>query len=159
MLSVCLVCQINCVGGITCGPRACSKSFFGGSSDTRVIHFLYARALAWTKKKLKKSVHLEMRNLRGVWTIFFLWFWRETNLYFIFFFMFICQNVGNFKGFLLVCLYRLYLITLSSYSSTAEGPHSSYKKKNQIKYLSVQLLIRGTCRVTTDGKSEWLFFP
>ena len=29
MLSVCLVCQINCVGGITCGPRACSKSFFG----------------------------------------------------------------------------------------------------------------------------------
>ena len=25
-----VVCQINCVGGITCGPRACSKSFFGG---------------------------------------------------------------------------------------------------------------------------------
>ena len=34
MLSVCrsmsVVCQINCVGGITCGPCACSKSFFGG---------------------------------------------------------------------------------------------------------------------------------
>ena len=33
MLSVCrmsVVCQINCVGGITYGPRACSKSFFGG---------------------------------------------------------------------------------------------------------------------------------
>ena len=30
----------------------------------RVIHFLYARALAWTKKKLEKSVHLEMRNLK-----------------------------------------------------------------------------------------------
>ena len=32
MLSVCrsmsVVCQINCVGGITYGPRACSKSFF-----------------------------------------------------------------------------------------------------------------------------------
>ena len=32
MLLVCqsmsFVCQINCVGGITCGPRACSKSFF-----------------------------------------------------------------------------------------------------------------------------------
>ena len=32
MLSVCrsmsVVCQINCVGGITCGPRACSKYFF-----------------------------------------------------------------------------------------------------------------------------------
>ena len=31
MLSVCrmsVVCQINCVGGITCGPRAFSKSFF-----------------------------------------------------------------------------------------------------------------------------------
>ena len=24
-----IVCQINCVGGITYGPRACSKSFFG----------------------------------------------------------------------------------------------------------------------------------
>ena len=24
-----VVCQINCVGGITCGPRACSKSFRG----------------------------------------------------------------------------------------------------------------------------------
>ena len=44
MLLVCrmsVVCQINCVGGITYGPRACSKSFFGGyTSDTRVIHFL-----------------------------------------------------------------------------------------------------------------------
>ena len=33
MLSVCrmsVVCQINCVGGNTCGQRACSKSFFGG---------------------------------------------------------------------------------------------------------------------------------
>ena len=32
-MSVCrmsVVCQINCVGGITCGPRACSKSVFGG---------------------------------------------------------------------------------------------------------------------------------
>ena len=31
-MSVCrmsVVCQINCVGGITCGPRACLKSFFG----------------------------------------------------------------------------------------------------------------------------------
>ena len=26
--SMSVVCQINCVGGITCGPRACSKSFF-----------------------------------------------------------------------------------------------------------------------------------
>ena len=34
MLSVCwsmsVVCQINCIGGIMCGPHACSKSFFGG---------------------------------------------------------------------------------------------------------------------------------
>ena len=28
--STSVVCQINCVGGITCGRRACSKSFFGG---------------------------------------------------------------------------------------------------------------------------------
>ena len=32
-----------------------------------------------------------------------LWFWIITNSYFIFFYMFICQNVGNFKGFLLIC--------------------------------------------------------
>ena len=44
-----------------------------------------------------------------------------TNLYFIFFFMFICQNVGNLKGFLLVYLHGLDLITLSSYSSTSRG--------------------------------------
>ena len=34
MLSVCrsmsVICQINCVGGMTCCPRACSKSFLGG---------------------------------------------------------------------------------------------------------------------------------
>ena len=33
MLSVCrmsVVCQINCVGGIMCGPCASSKSFGGG---------------------------------------------------------------------------------------------------------------------------------
>ena len=29
-----------------------------------LVHFLYSRALAWTKKKLKKSVHLEMRILK-----------------------------------------------------------------------------------------------
>ena len=34
------------------------------TSDNRVIYFIYARALARTKKKLKKSVHLEMRNLK-----------------------------------------------------------------------------------------------
>ena len=51
-----VVIQINCVGGITCGPRACSKSFFFAVKPVtpgRVIHFLCARALAWTKKKLK----------------------------------------------------------------------------------------------------------
>ena len=33
VMSVCrmsVACQINCVGGITCGPRACSTFFFGG---------------------------------------------------------------------------------------------------------------------------------
>ena len=56
-------CQINCVGGIT-WPARMLKVFLRRTSDTPVIHFLYARALAWTKKKLKKSVHLEMRNLK-----------------------------------------------------------------------------------------------
>ena len=68
-----------------------------------------------------------------------------TNSYFTFFLMFICQNVGNLKGFLLVYLHGLYLITLSSYSSTGRGTSYSNNKKNQIKYLSIQLLIRGTC--------------
>ena len=30
---------------------------------------------------------------------------KQTNSYFISFFMLICQNVGNLKGFLLVCKY------------------------------------------------------
>ena len=63
-----------------------------------------------------------------------------TNSYFTFFLMFICQNVGNLKGFLVVYVDGLDLITLSSY-----GRGTSYlnNKKNQIKYLSIQLLIRG----------------
>ena len=53
-----VVCQINCVGGITYGPHACSKSFFLAVKPVTpglslVIHFLYAIASAWTKKKLK----------------------------------------------------------------------------------------------------------
>ena len=54
-----------------------------------------------------------LSDLRREWAIFwgggpFLWFWRKkiiTNSYFIICFLFICQNVGNFKGFLLVGLY------------------------------------------------------
>ena len=80
-----------------------------------------------------------------------------TNSYFISFFMFICQNVGNLKGFLLVYIHGLYLITLSSYSSTGEAPHHS--KKNKIKYLSIQLLIRGTCRGATEGLDCTLRIP
>ena len=70
--------------------------------------------------------------LRGGWSFFFFPVVLEkkiiTNSYFTFFFMFICQNVGNLKGFLLVYLHRLYLITLSSYSSTGEAPHIRTKK-------------------------------
>ena len=33
------------------------------------------------------------------------------------------------------------------------------RKKKKKKYLSIQLLIRGTCRVATDGKSERPNFP
>ena len=62
LLSV--ICQINCVGGIT-WPTRMLKVFLGAVNDTCVIHFLYARALAWTKKKLKKSVHLEMIKLKA----------------------------------------------------------------------------------------------
>ena len=59
MLSVCrsmsVVCQINCVGGIT-WPTRMLKVFWGRlTSDTRVIHFLYARALDEEKKAEKKA--------------------------------------------------------------------------------------------------------
>ena len=93
---------------------------------------------------------------------FFRWFWKKkiiTNSYFTFFFMFICQNVGNLKGFLLVYLHRLYLITLSSYSSTGRGTSYSNKKINKIKYLSIQLLIRGTCRGATELWNQHREFP
>ena len=98
--------------------------------------------------------------LRG--GLFFWHVWRKkiiTNSYFIPFFMFICQNVGNLKGFLLVYLHELYLITLSSYSSTGEAPHHSNKILNKIKYLSIQLLIRGTCRGATEGLTVHSEFP
>ena len=82
-----------------------------------------------------------------------------TNSYFTFFFMFICQNVGNLKGFLLVYLHGLILITLSSYSSTGRGTSYSNNKKNKIKYLSIQLLIRGTCRGATELWNNHREFP
>ena len=49
MLSVCqsmsVVCQINCVGGITCGPRACSKYFFAVKALTPVLFISYTLEL------------------------------------------------------------------------------------------------------------------
>ena len=48
MLSVCrmsVVCQINCVGGITYGPRACSKYFFGVKPVTPVLFISYTLEL------------------------------------------------------------------------------------------------------------------
>ena len=41
-----VVCQINCVGGITCGPRACSKSFFlAVKPETPVLFISYTLEL------------------------------------------------------------------------------------------------------------------
>ena len=37
---VSVVCQINCVGGITCGPRACSKSFFLAVKNVTPVLFI-----------------------------------------------------------------------------------------------------------------------
>ena len=101
------------------------------------------------------------RQLRGWWsTFFFSVVLEEKNHYtFIFFFMFICQNAGNLKGFLLVYIDGLYLITLSSYSSTGDAPHHSNKILNKIKYSSIQLLIRGTCRGATEGLTVQGEFP
>ena len=82
-----------------------------------------------------------------------------TNSYIIFFLMFICQNVGNLKGFLMVYLDGLDLITLSSYSSTGRGTSYSNNKKNKIKHLSIQLLIRGTCRGATELWNKHREFP
>ena len=42
--------------------HAHAQSLFGVVKP--VNSFPYARALVWTKKKLKKGVHLEMRNLK-----------------------------------------------------------------------------------------------
>ena len=49
MLSVCrsmsVVCQINCVSGIKCGPRACSKSFLAVKPVTPVLFISYTLEL------------------------------------------------------------------------------------------------------------------
>ena len=44
MLSVChmsVVCEINCVGGITCGPRACQSLFLAVKPVTPVLFISY----------------------------------------------------------------------------------------------------------------------
>ena len=89
-----------------------AQLLFGGS---------YVEAGAWCQRGFLVTL-----------SFFFRWFWKKkiiTNSYFTFFFMFICQNVGNLKGFLLVYLLGLYLITLSSYSSTGRGTSYSNNKK------------------------------
>ena len=104
---------------------------FPGSIDAE----LETWSLYWSRQDYLPSTSRE--TLRGGWSIFFFrWFCRKkiiTNSYFIFFFMFICQNVGNLKGFLLASLHGLYLITLSSYSSTGRGTSSSNKKTKKQK--------------------------
>ena len=76
--------MLKCVGGITWSKHAQAQSQFWEfetkchleslilpssvqlkpTCDIRIIHFYYTRAaLAWTKKKPKINVHLEMRNL------------------------------------------------------------------------------------------------
>ena len=84
---------------------------------------------------------------------------EQTLIHTLPFFMFICQNLGNLKGFLLVYLHGLDLITLSSYSSTGRGTSYSNNKKKKIKYLSIQLLIRGTCRGATELWNKHREFP
>ena len=44
-----------------------------------------------------------------------------TNSYFIIFFLFICQNVGNFKGFLLVGLIYIYITDTKTDDITRGG--------------------------------------
>ena len=57
----------KCVGGIT-WPKNAHAQFWAVKNDLRhpcysFLLYGYARAaLAWTKKKPKKNVHLEMRN-------------------------------------------------------------------------------------------------
>ena len=55
-----VVCQINCVGRITCSPRACSKFFLAVKPVTPVLFISYMM----DEKEAEKSVHLEMRNLK-----------------------------------------------------------------------------------------------
>ena len=40
-----VLCQINCVGGITCGQRACSKSFLAVKPVTPVLFISYTLEL------------------------------------------------------------------------------------------------------------------
>ena len=63
------------------------------------------------------------------------WFWKKNhnycNSYLIFFLMFICQNVGNLKGFLLVYLHGLYLSHYQVTAPPAEAPHIRTIKKKK----------------------------
>ena len=74
------------------------------------------------------------------------------NSYFIFFFYVYMSKCRQFKG---LSTGMSILIT----PAPPPGTSSFLKEKNKLKYLSIQLLIRGTCRVTTGGKSKCPDFP
>ena len=60
MLSVCR--QINCVGGITCGPRACSKSFLAVKPVTPVLFISYT---LMDEKEAEKKRSLRNEKLKA----------------------------------------------------------------------------------------------
>ena len=83
-----------------------------------------------------------------------------TNSYFTFFFNVYMSKCRQFEG-LSTGIFRWTRPdhTIKLYSSTGRGTSYSNNKKIKIKYLSIQLLIRGTCRGATELWNKHREFP
>ena len=77
-------------------------------NEGKILAALKDCPLKFLSRKLRLNLVISEEVKGGSDHFFFFVVLEEkiiTNSYFIIFFMFICQNVGNFKGFLLVGLY------------------------------------------------------
>ena len=101
--------------------------------------------------------------LKGGWTFFFSrWFWKKkirTNSYFISFFYVYMSKCRQFQGLST----GMSILTIPNHTIKLQLHLPRHliilRKKIIIKYLSIQLLIRGTCRVATEGGTRLKGIP
>ena len=88
------------------------------------------------------------------------WFWKKkiiTNSYFIFYvYMSKCRQFEGLSTGMSIPTIPNHTMKLQLHR---RGTASFEEKKKKKKYMSIQLLIRGTCRGATEGLAVHLEFP